>query len=189
MIDPHNITKFDRKIFELEEFWIFSICVANKEANRISRIVNDLIKHDYLTPFEVISDYLQQGILFDKLKEHRIGQYNRIFKALQQTIEHNIDIKTATVEDLENIHGIGPKTARFFIMHSRPNQQLAALDTHILKFLKEKGYNAPKSTPTGKKYRELEENFLKEAKNVNMKPSDFDLYLWESYKRKLKIEI
>jgi thermostable 8-oxoguanine DNA glycosylase len=183
MIDPYDITKFDRKIFELEEFWIFSICVANKEANRIADIVHKLVHCDVITPFDVIRMYLNEGVLMDKLKYFRVGQYNRIYKALKQTVETNFDVKNATIEDMEAIHGVGPKTARMFIMHSRPNQNVAALDTHILKFLRAKGYEAPKSTPSGKKYRELEEAFVSEAKKINMTPADLDLYIWETYKK------
>lgn len=183
MIDPYDITKFDRKVFELEEFWIFSICVANKEAIRIADIVHKLVHCDVITPFDVIRMYLNEGVLMDKLKYFRVGQYNRIYKALKQTVETDFDVKNATIEDMEAIHGVGPKTARMFIMHSRPNQNVAALDTHILKFLRAKGYEAPKSTPSGKKYRELEEAFVSEAKKINMTPADLDLYIWETYKK------
>lgn len=188
MIDPYDVTKFDRRIFELEEFWIFSICVAGKEANRTADVVHRLVEHEVMTPFQVIKDFLNKNVLMEKLQESRIGQYNRIYKALKQTVERNIDIKTASVEVLEGIHGVGPKTARFFIMHSRPEQEIAALDTHILKFLRAKGYNAPKTTPSGKKYAELEIAFLNEAKKINMTPADLDLYIWETYKRGTDID-
>ena len=86
------------------------------------------------------------------------------------------------MEDLEAIPGIGPKTSRFFLLHTRPNQEIAVLDTWILKYLKNAGYNAPKATPSGKKYLELEKNFLFEARKNNMKPADFDIYIWRNFR-------
>jgi thermostable 8-oxoguanine DNA glycosylase len=58
------------------------------------------------------------------------------------------------------------------------------LDVHILKYLRSQGFEAPKQTPSGKKYLELEKNFLELAKKNNMTPADFDLMLWTKYSTK-----
>lgn len=86
------------------------------------------------------------------------------------------------LEDLEAIPGIGPKTARCFLIHSRPDQQYAGLDTHVLKFLRDKGHEVPASTPTGKKYKELEKVFLQYAAESGMTVADFDLAIWNQYR-------
>jgi thermostable 8-oxoguanine DNA glycosylase len=69
-----------------------------------------------------------------------------------------------------------------FLMHSRPNQNYAALDTHILKHLREKGYEAPATTPPpGERYRNLEKIFIQEAQKASMTVAAYDLHIWNSY--------
>ena len=84
-------------------------------------------------------------------------------------------------EELEEIHGIGPKTSRFFIMWTRPGANYAALDTHILKWLALRGHKVPKSTPSGKKYKEIEKIFLREAAELGMSPQELDTIIWKSF--------
>ena len=91
-----------------------------------------------------------------------------------------LDLRTCSADDLEKIHGIGMKTSRCFIIHSRPGARYAGLDTHILKHLKACGVeNVPKSTPSSKKeYLRLEKEFLRIADLNNMTPAAYDLMIW-----------
>jgi thermostable 8-oxoguanine DNA glycosylase len=82
------------------------------------------------------------------------------------------------VELLQCVKGIGMKTARFFVMHTRAHQMYACLDTHILAWLGDKGHDVPKSTPQGKKYLELEKIFLDYCIEMDMMPADLDLKIW-----------
>jgi thermostable 8-oxoguanine DNA glycosylase len=75
------------------------------------------------------------------------------------------------------------KTSRCFIIHSRPNAQYAALDTHILKHMRSLGYDTPKSTPSKKQYLHLEKEFLKLAKKADMSPANYDLMIWNKYSK------
>ena len=85
-------------------------------------------------------------------------------------------------EDLEKIHGVGMKTSRCFILHSRKDAQYAGLDTHMLKFLRSKGIDAPMSTPSSKKqYLTLEKYVLYYAQLAKRSPADFDLEIWRQY--------
>ena len=81
---------------------------------------------------------------------------------------------------LQCVKGVGMKTARFFFMHSLPNQNLACLDTHILKWLGEKGHEVPKQTPNGIKYLKLEQIFLQYALEAGKSPATLDLEIWNS---------
>ena len=137
------------------------------------------------TPFHWI---LSEHALFDlaqTLKYYGIGCYNskaRTFYELAVAkFKGELDLRTCSASDLEKIHGIGPKTARCFILHSRKNAQVAGLDTHMLKHLKSLGYDVPKSTPTGKKYLELEKVVLSLAKRAKMTPASYDLHIWNKY--------
>jgi len=183
MIDPSDITKYDRTEAELQEFWLFCILAAGKPAFRMARLLDGMLttlRGDM--PFDKFGQ-LEYWELRGLLQMWRIGQYRRISEAFQQTFERKPNLFTCSVEDLESIYGVGPKTARFFIVHSRPGQRYAVLDTHVLKHLASLGYKVPKSTPTGANYRRLEKIVLALADGAKMTPADFDLSIWNSYAR------
>lgn len=91
----------------------------------------------------------EQESLNGKLRESKLGQYQRIASVFRAAAHSWLNLHSCTVADLMKFPGVGPKTARFFILHSRPNQRLAVLDTHILSRLRELFPKAriPKSTP------------------------------------------
>ena len=134
------------------------------------------------------------------VKRNKIGQYDRILRCfthlayrlpqteqddvLQHAVdkERLIDLKTVSAAELEQVFGIGPKTARFFILHTRRNAEVACLDTHILRYMREElGIRTPKSTPSGKKYLELEQAFLAHAKELGRDVAELDLDIWTRY--------
>jgi thermostable 8-oxoguanine DNA glycosylase len=67
------------------------------------------------------------------------------------------------------------------VLHSRPDQQIAVLDTHILKWLREQGYNVPKATPPKARYTIIEKDFLTECDKAGKTPAELDLEIWKSY--------
>ena len=138
-------------------------------------------------PFRVIDGHVKAGTLVLALKNAGIGCQTIRAKSLQSLLESHLDLRTCTVDQLEQISGVGPKTSRFFILHSRLNARVAALDVHILRYLKSLGYNVPTVTPTGKNYRKIEEIFLQEADKSGMTVADFDLFIWNmSTAKKIK---
>lgn len=183
MINPNEVTNFNRTPNELEEFLLFCIVVAGKNSQQQSVKLDKFLYDtmcDYVSPFNRITLWMQENILLERLKTYKIGQYTRILTAFEDvsfSLKDKLD--TCTLEDLNSVKGIGPKTARFFLLHSRPNQNIAVLDTHILKWLGSKGHKVPKSTPSGKKYKELEDIFLSYCKEYNMTPSELDLKIWK----------
>lgn len=186
MIDPYNVTKFDRTDEELEEFLLFCIFVANKPAKRTADVLERFLGGTK-EPFERVKSYALHHTLGDMLRLVKSGQYTRLERCLTELVMSGINLKKCSAKDLEEISGIGPKTARYFILHSRPNAKVACLDTHILKFLREQGIeNVPKSTPTGKKYRELEKIFIKKANECGKSIADFDLSIWKKYTKSEK---
>jgi thermostable 8-oxoguanine DNA glycosylase len=183
MIDVTDVTKFDRTHEQLEEFVLFTICVAGKTAKIQAKKLNDfLLNNNGIDhPFECIKRLDKENKLMDEIKKVKLGQYSRLCESFRQIVKLNL--KTCTISDLENIKGIGPKTARFFMLHSRPNQKIAVLDTHILKYMGSLGIKVPKSTPNGKKYKELESKFIQIAESKGKNIADFDLEIWKYYSR------
>ena len=188
-INPKKITNFNRTKADLELFAIFAVCVAGKKSQQTADKVNNHFRDTQtptkqLTPFETIKSLVKIRVFGAYLQMAKVGQYKRIYRALRGLAESGIDLKTCTVEDLEAIHGIGPKTSRFIIMHSRPNQRLATLDTNILRWMRDQGINTPKATPQSKKlYKELEQKFLTLCDKCAILPSQLDLKIWKQYSK------
>lgn len=134
------------------------------------------------TPFEALQRWKKSGWLNAKVRQLRCGNYTKFEQACRELIDCDLDLWTCTPMDLEKIHGIGPKTARFFVLWTREDPgDYAALDVHILRWLREQGYDAPKQTPSGRKYRELEQAFVAEAKKQGKTPKQLDAEIWEKY--------
>jgi thermostable 8-oxoguanine DNA glycosylase len=119
------------------------------------------------------------------LRWAKLGQYTRISKAFFDLANSELNLETCSVEELEQISGIGPKTARFFKLHTDLLAKCAALDTHVLKFLRGGGVeNVPDITPSSKKeYLRLELEFLKLFHKQNLYESlaDYDLAIWRRF--------
>jgi len=147
VIDPKNITHYNRTDDELQTFWIFCILVAGKNSDTTSRLVTKLLAtRGNQTPFEFIKSF---GVIDFRnyLISNRVGQYDRITRALYTSTRLNL--RTCTRDDLMKIHGVGPKTARFFLLHTREFCDEIVLDTHILRWMREQCgiSDAPKNTP------------------------------------------
>lgn len=188
MIDPSDITDFDRTESELQEFFLFTVVVAGKTAYIQANKLEMFLKNAWLksmTPFEYIDYLIKKDHLREMVCEVKLGQYNRLTTVFKNSTK--LDLSTVTTDELEKIPGIGPKTSRFFLLHSRPNQKFAVLDTHVLTWLGENVANlvVPKTTPQSpSRYKTLESIFLKEAKKRNITPEDFDLQIWNEKGRK-----
>lgn len=167
------------------------------------------MKNVELTPFQILKKLKDENKLEVNLKKTKIGKYTLILRAIDDILSLNLNLNDKIkISDLENITGLSLKTSRFFVIHSYPNEEYAALDTHVLKFLKLNLIkNVPQSTPSNKElYYLLEKKFLniykkflkdimdkKENKNQkylekyldyskNISLANFDLAIWRYLK-------
>ncbi|KKM05393.1 hypothetical protein LCGC14_1754610 [marine sediment metagenome] len=175
------MTDNELSLWELQARLIYAVLVAGKSAEfaemktlaLVGNRVDDL-------PFQIINDHIVCGDIEDWLRRERTGSYGRLVKCLPDLIR--LDPHNCTIQELEAVHGVGPKTSRFYILWTRPDAMCAALDTHVLKWLRSLGYDAPKSTPqTGARYEELEQAFLREAKERGTTPRELDYEIWAWY--------
>ena len=179
-IDPLHVTDYSRNQADLEQFWVFCVVVAGKNADQTAQKVSRLIagRSARQTPLEYLHS-LGVG-LGDALVACRTGQYRRIGLALAGSF--GLNLRTVPVAQLEQIHGVGPKTARFFVLHTRPLARVAVLDTHILKWLDRLGLEGiPRHTPgSSKQYAALEQRAidLLEQTFPGMTLAEADLHVW-----------
>lgn len=177
------------------QWWLLlAVMVANKPADVSERKLIKFLATGEIpaTPFEVLHGMIGAGVLRARLEQVKSGQYNRIeraFRAIDKWSESFPDPRTWTLGGLEGIPGIGPKTARWFYLLVNPKAQVAALDTHILKFLRDQGDpSVPKNTPPkGNVYKTLEAKFLQWADKLGLQPRDMDFMVWTVYRNKGRI--
>lgn len=168
---------------ELQFKIIYAIVVAGKSARFANGVMQSLRGEVNSDDSELLFDFLNRkreaGELRQTLEQHRTGNYTKLEKAIGALLEETFDLEEVSPEDLERIHGIGPKTARFFIVWTRPVERYAVLDVHVLHWMAAQGYRVPHSTPqTPQHYRRIEGWFLEEAAKRKLTPRQLDMEIW-----------
>lgn len=188
MVDPVNFTNFNRTVVELEEVALFSVLVAGKNALNTAKSLEIFLAsahwklgiYNRFCPFHAVRQFSLEE-LPQMLKDSGIGCYTSKSKSIHQLVHSGLDLISCTVDDLEKIHGIGPKTARMFVLHTRPDVNVAVLDVHILRYMADNGIDVPASTPSGRRYKKLETIFLGLAQKAKKTVAEFDLEIWRKY--------
>jgi hypothetical protein len=191
MVDPINMTQYDLSPERLEETFLFCIGVAGKPALTTARLLEDLLrtaharrsKTPWMNPFQALKKYKTVESMIDLLKASRFGCFTLKGRGFHFIVNSGLDLRTCTAEQLYECPGVSMKTAKFFVMHTRRNQEIACLDTHVLKWFRDLGYeDVPKGSPQNPKvYRKWEDIFLAEAKKRNKVAADLDLEIWNHY--------
>jgi hypothetical protein len=168
---------------------IYAVVVAGKNANFARGVVGRLLRYKR-KPGESLRQFLirrrdargkeRLNNLYKLGENLKAGNYRKFANFLYELLlDNKLDLRTCTPQDLEKLHGVGPKTSRFFILWTRPDAQVAALDVHVLRWLGAQGYAVPEQTPSSQKvYAALEEAFIKEAEKRGMTPQQLDAEIW-----------
>ena len=193
MIDPKKVTDYNRNEWQLQEFLIYCVCVAGKkseiESPKVRKFCMDARFGHGLTPFELIRKLLsvssvEEDGLMQHLKKYKIAPYQQRYNSFKDIVTLlDEDLREVTIDQLQEVRGISTKTSRFFLTHSREDFDEPVLDTHILRFLSDFGYNdVPKSTPQNPKvYERLSRLFRSIARFEGKSVTDFDLEVWTKY--------
>jgi thermostable 8-oxoguanine DNA glycosylase len=189
MINPTEVTNYNRTQYELEEFILFCINVAGKksaiEAPKLEVFIErakDITKES--TPFNCIKKLIKLGRLNEIMHWAKLSPYAQRYNSYVAVAKIK-DLQTVTLNRLLQVPGIGLKTARFFLSHSREDFDEPMLDTHILRFLRDQGYvDAPKSTPSNENTYHYFANIFKNiARQLGKSVTDLDLEIWKQYSR------
>lgn len=183
MIDPFKL-KFEINDKNCQYMLIFSICVAGKKAKVIQKALNKLYSihlQENEMPFDMflrLDNFITIEFL---LKNYGIGCYTLKAECIREIINSNVNLHEKDLEYWKKFRGMGYKTINYYLMQLYPSEPRACLDTHILKFLREKGHDVPKATPgNAKRYKEIEQIFLQYVPS-NKTPQEFDLEIWTKF--------
>jgi thermostable 8-oxoguanine DNA glycosylase len=199
-IDPTNISYRERTIPEHEAFLMFCIMVAGRNADMVAKKLNNILDAIPVKYHANKGLFNWIGNNWDEFKElcyeNKLGQYNRILSAIARLIglgiHKRMDDETLTVEDLTAVKGIGPKTARFFLLHTRRDSQYIVLDTHMIKYLKKYWYCEwlPDTTPDAKLYNKMEKMAIlmikKDFPHVTLSEADLEIWMLMSGRKNEK---
>ena len=186
-MSDESLINFERTDAQLEYFFLRCLLVAGKNAAVQQRKLDLVLGSNKDEPLEYLFSLTQQSVT-SLLKGAKTGQYGRISKTIiylkgQKLRGEQLD--KMTVAKLEEIPGVGPKTARFFVAYSRPNQNVAILDTHILAWMRDNGHpDAPRATPAaGQAYALWETKFLWKCTSMGTTPVELDNTIWKERRK------
>ena len=152
MIDPNTVTNPARSEAELEEFLLFCVVVAGKNADQQARKLELFLGGR--RPFAFIRASDREGRLKERLMEVRLGKYSLLGRSFSELSRSGVELGSCTWERLTVFPGIGIKTAKFFVLHSRPDEMHGVLDTHVLSWMREhwsaggpRGLSVPRHSP------------------------------------------
>jgi len=186
-VDPANIPQ--RMTRHQLEWWIlFTIAVAGKTAKTIEKKMNDFfsICPKSTSPFDAVEQMVWLDKLDFGLRAVKLGKYKLLNKGFQAAAKLNLhklefDDPSDALATLSVIPGLGPKGSRMVLMYAFPDHadEWVVLDTHILRWLREKGITAPLATPPeGRTYRHLESIFKEMAHRRGMTTRELDTEIW-----------
>lgn len=192
MINPKKVTDYNRNQSQLQEWLLYCICVAGKrseiESPKVRKFILDGRMGFGLKPFELIRKLLgisscEADGLMQHLKKYKIAPYTMRYNSFVDAVTLlPDDLSEVTIDDLQKVRGISTKTSRFFLTHSREDFDEPVLDTHILRYLKDVGYDVPDSTPQNPSvYAKISEIFKRLANFEGKSVTDFDLEIWTEY--------
>lgn len=163
---------------ELEQKLIYAVIVAGKAAKFADQATDRLFKLlDGPTPLQYLAK-LHLDDITQLCKTARTGAYAKNARFLWEVSRNPPDLRNCTPADLEKYHGVGMKTSRFFIVWTRPEARYAVLDTHILRWLHQRGVWVPARTPRCGDYERIERTFIKIADSLGLTPRQLDWKIW-----------
>jgi thermostable 8-oxoguanine DNA glycosylase len=167
---------------------IYSILVAGRTAHFAEMKTKALFRDSDrrgIEPFLMFGLCRLNARLMEHLKKCKVGKYKLTHKAILWLITHSLNLRTVTPQQLEKCPGIGQKTSRFFIVWTRPYEQYAVLDRHILRWMKSIGHDVKETTPQSvAEYERIEKLYLAEAEKIGITPRELDSIIWEDRRQK-----
>ena len=181
-----------RPFISLEPYWVdifseacFCILTANFRADKALFMqkalgISGCLNYNYNQILYLLKKYghrfaAQRATRILKLRENR----NLLYKIAQMT-----DYFKAREVLIKNIDGYGLKEASHFLRNIG-FLEVAIIDRHIFKYLKNNGLLSNQKTVTSRVYKEAEQVLQKISQNIGITSGELDLYLF--YKQTGKV--
>ena len=166
----------------------FCILTANTSADMGMRIQQAISPEEFMTMSEeeIIERLHSLHARFYRMRGHYIQESQRIAPVLKETIVELAGPPGKSTYDsekdarkwlVENVKGFGYKEASHFLRNVG-YENLAILDKHILRIMKNHGMIDEIRPLTPKRYLEIEEKLRAFGEEVGMGMAELDLYLW-----------
>lgn len=169
-----------KKILPEEYFYELCFCLLTPQSNayRADSCIQELKKQDFLNKKVNPLPLLKQKIRFHNHKSQYLLNFKQQHKNIFQQLRNIQDVKEKRDFLVRNVRGLGLKEASHFLRNTGHNN-LAILDRHILKnLLQIKAINQLPVTLTRNKYLEIEQQFQKFSRKVNIPLDHLDLLFW-----------
>ena len=126
----------------------------------------------------LVASLTKLGHRYPKARSKYIVEARRLHGRLSETVEHFEDAREAREWLVRNVKGFGYKEASHFLRNVG-FRDVAILDRHILRYLKERGLieEVPK-TLGQRSYLKLEILLSAIARKLKLSLGELDLYLW-----------
>jgi N-glycosylase/DNA lyase len=169
---------------EHQKEFMFCLLTPQSQAKRCWEAVEQITKIP--NPDETkIKEILKTKTRFHNNKTRYILESKTTWNNLQDHMK-NISTKELRNWLAENVKGYGLKEASHFIRNiGKSNNEIAILDRHILKNLKEFKVIKDEKIKGKKDYFEKEAKFLEFAKSVNIPADELDLLFWSQENGKI----
>jgi len=157
----------------------FAICAPQTKFEQNKPVIEELASLDFFEtqiPDWVLRETITPVRFFNVKADRLIAakkQFPLVLAALQAS-ERSAHEKRMYLKSM--IAGLGMKTTSHFL-RNQGHQDLAIIDTHILKFLGEE----KKSSIGVPKYLRLEAAFGEICSGMGVSPAELDTYLWKTY--------
>jgi len=154
----------------------FCILTPQSRAKNCREAINRLKtdKKLFTADLEELRSYLK-GVRFPDVKAERIIEAREKLPELKIVI--NSDPEKLREWLMKNINGLGLKESAHF-MRNIGFRGLPIVDIHIQNFLRKIGYYSIEGSLTKKRYVELENSFLKLAKELKIPVEELDIAIW-----------
>ncbi len=177
--------KIERKLQDFKELPMnkyheeFMFCLLTPQSNAVRcwEAVQKILELNNSSSDE-IKNILRTRTRFHNNKTRYLIEAKKLWPDIQKLLE-NKDRKSLRNTLAEEVTGMGYKEAGHFLRNiGKSDNQIAILDRHILRNLKEIGVIKEDSIKNKKHYLELENKFLGFSKKIGIPIDHLDLLFW-----------
>lgn len=172
------VEEFKKEKTDKEIFYNLCFAIMAPQTTFINnrKATAKLIEHDFYS--KNIDDYLLYDLIrktrFYRQKTDRLSRAKKQFQDILECLRTDASSFDKREYLVKNVKGLGMKAASH-LLRNMGCTDLAIIDTHVLKFLREE-------TPKNKKeYIEMEKTFNSKARDRDLSPAELDAIIWKQY--------